>query len=52
MTGRVNAYRIARAVQDVRSLSTPERALRRAKNKAVGRALGRAGIWRLLWGRR
>ena len=29
----------------------PHRIARRAKNKIVGRAMARAGLWRLLWGR-
>jgi hypothetical protein len=27
----------------------PERVVRRGKNVIVGRALGRAGLWRRLW---
>jgi hypothetical protein len=27
----------------------PRRITLRAKNKILGRALGRAGLWRLLW---
>jgi len=46
-------YRTARLVNDVSAitLGNPHRIARRAKNKIVGRAMARAGIWRLLWGR-
>lgn len=43
-------FQLARLVADLQALTSPRRALRRAKNKAVGRLLGRAGIWRRLWG--
>jgi len=44
-------YAAARLANDVSTLATgnPRRIARRAKNKIVGRALGRAGLWRLLW---
>ena len=42
-------YRAARISNNLSSLSNPRRAVRRAKNVAVGRALGRAGVWRKLW---
>ena len=44
-------YRTARLANDVSVLTSgnPRRITRRAKNKIVGRALARAGIWRLLW---
>ncbi|WP_249009264.1 hypothetical protein [Conexibacter sp. DBS9H8] len=48
-------YRAARLSSDVhaaqRSLETgdPTYAARRAKNVVVGRALGKAGVWRKLW---
>lgn len=45
----MNLFRLARLVQDLKSLSSPKRAVRRAKNKVVGRVLGRAGFWRWLW---
>lgn len=45
----MNLFRLARLVQDLKSLSSPKRAVRRAKNKVVGRVLGRAGVWRWLW---
>lgn len=45
-------YRAARVANDVSTLASgnPHRIARRARNKIVGRALGRAGIWRALWG--
>lgn len=42
-------YRLARLSADARSLRSPETAARRLKNKAIGRALGRAGVWKTLW---
>jgi hypothetical protein len=44
-------YAAARLANDVTTLASgnPHRIARRAKNKIVGRALGRAGLWRLLW---
>jgi hypothetical protein len=44
-------YAAARLANDVSTLASgdPRRLARRAKNKIVGRALGRAGLWRLLW---
>ncbi|HKV32462.1 MAG TPA: hypothetical protein VJT14_15765 [Candidatus Dormibacteraeota bacterium] len=44
-------YAAARLANDVSTLASgnPQRITRRAKNKIVGRALGRAGLWRLLW---
>ena len=46
-------YRTARLANDVSAIRSgnPHRIARRAKNKIVGRAIARAGIWRLLWGR-
>ena len=45
-------YRAARLANDVSTIASgnPHRIARRARNKIVGRALGRAGLWRLLWG--
>lgn len=45
-------YRAARLANDVSTVASgnPHRIARRARNKIVGRALGRAGIWRALWG--
>jgi hypothetical protein len=44
-------YAAARLANDISTLASgdPRRIARRAKNKIVGRALGRAGLWRLLW---
>ncbi|WP_249021045.1 hypothetical protein [Conexibacter sp. S30A1] len=42
-------YGAARISNNLGSLSSPTRAARRAKNVALGRALGRAGVWRKLW---
>lgn len=43
-----SAFKVARASATVRSVSTGKVG-RRAKNVAVGRALGRAGVWRRMW---
>ena len=44
-------YKLSRLSADVSALSSgkPSKILRRGKNKVVGRALGKAGIWRRLW---
>jgi len=44
-------YAAARLANDVSTLASgdPRRIARRAKNRIIGRALGRAGLWRLLW---
>lgn len=44
-------YRAARFSNDVSVLASgdPDRILRRARNKAKGRLLRRAGFWRWLW---
>lgn len=44
-------FRIARTADDVSAIASgkPTRIQRRAKNRILGRALGRAGLWRLLW---
>jgi hypothetical protein len=44
-------YAAARLLNDISTLASgdPRRIARRAKNKIIGRALGRAGLWRLLW---
>jgi hypothetical protein len=41
----------ARITDDVEAAAfgNPKRIARRAKNVALGRALGRAGVWRRLW---
>jgi hypothetical protein len=48
---RQSLYRSARILGDVQAVASgnPKRITRRAKNKLVGRALGRAGFWRSLW---
>jgi len=47
-----NLYRAARLTNDVSVLTSakPNRMARRARNKIVGRAMARSGLWRLLWG--
>jgi hypothetical protein len=44
-------YSAARLANDVSVLASgnPNRIARRVKNRIVGRALARAGLWRLLW---
>ncbi|HEY7926907.1 MAG TPA: hypothetical protein VIG86_05735 [Candidatus Dormibacteraeota bacterium] len=44
-------YRAARISNNLSAIASgnPRRIARRAKNIAVGRALGRGGIWRRLW---
>ena len=44
-------YKAARLSADMRAISSgsPHRIARRARNKIVGRALGRAGVWAWLW---
>ena len=44
-------YAAARLANDVSTLASgnPHRIVRRVKNKIIGRALGRAGLWRWLW---
>ena len=44
-------YRAARLANDISTLASgnPKRITRRAKNKILGRAMGRAGLWRMLW---
>jgi hypothetical protein len=44
-------YRFARAANDIETIASgdPKRVARRVKNKTLGRALGRGGIWRRLW---
>ena len=41
----------ARAVRRSVETGNPYYAARRARNIAVGRAMGRAGLWRGLWGK-
>jgi muconolactone delta-isomerase len=44
-------YRASRTSRDLKALSTGNwrRIVRRAKNKVVGRALARSGMFRRLW---
>ena len=48
-TGRL--YRAARISNNLGALASgnPRRVARRARNVTLGRALGRAGLWRRLW---
>jgi hypothetical protein len=48
---RRSLYRSARMLGDAEALGSgnPKRITRRAKNKLLGRALGRSGFWRSLW---
>jgi hypothetical protein len=48
---RRSLYRSARTLEDVEAVvsGNPKRIGRRAKNKIVGRLLGRSGFWRFLW---
>jgi hypothetical protein len=51
MTLTSQLYKAARRSATARALASgdPKRIVRRAKNVAVGRALGRAGVWGRLW---
>ncbi len=44
-------YRMARLANDASVLASgnPHRIARRTRNVVLGRALGRAGLWRALW---
>lgn len=44
-------YRAARLSNNISAVASgkPRRVVRRAKNVAVGRALGKAGFWGRLW---
>lgn len=45
-------YRAARLSASARAVASgsPKRVATRGKNLLVGKALGRAGVWRKLWG--
>jgi hypothetical protein len=45
-------YKAARLANDVSTVASgnPKRIARRARNKAVGRGLARASVWKKLWG--
>ncbi len=45
----MNWYKFARVMNDLSAILNPKRAPRRLRNKIVGRALGRVGVWRRLW---
>ena len=49
LTGQL--FRAARISDDLAAAASgnPRRIARRAKNVTLGRALGRAGLWRRLW---
>jgi hypothetical protein len=51
MSLRSSLYRSARLLGDIQAVASgsPKRITRRAKNKLVGRVLGRSGLWRFLW---
>jgi len=44
-------FRAARVSATTRAVASgnPRRVVRRAKNVALGKALGRGGVWRRLW---
>lgn len=46
-------YRTARIVNTASTIASghPKRIARRGKNIILGRALGRAGVWKRLWGK-
>jgi len=46
---RRKLYGAARILGDVEAARSPRGAARRIKNRAVGRVLGRTGVWRRLW---
>ncbi len=41
-------YRALRVYRNIYALTSPRRAVRRAKNIVVARALGKLGFWRLM----
>ena len=44
-------FKLARFGADAKAITSgsPKRVARRAKNKAIGRLLGKGGVWRRLW---
>jgi hypothetical protein len=42
-------FKLARLSADIRAARSPTTLARRVKNKAVGRLLAHAGVWRRLW---
>lgn len=44
-------YRAARVSNNISAVASgkPKRVVTRSKNIVIGRALGRAGVWRRLW---
>lgn len=44
-------YRTARLANNISVLASgnPHRIARRARNVIIGRAMARAGVWRMLW---
>jgi len=44
-------FRAARLTDDIQAAASgnPRRIVRRARNVALGRTMGRAGTWRRLW---
>lgn len=49
-SGLYKAARLSSTISEVAS-GNPRRVVRRAKNITIGRALGKAGFWRQLWGK-
>lgn len=51
-SAREHLYLAARVLGDVAAVTSgsPRKVARRAANHGIGRALGRAGVWRALWG--
>jgi len=49
MTLTSTLFKLARLSADVCAVRSPTSAARRVKNKAIGRLLARAGVWRRLW---
>lgn len=51
MKARGLLYTLARILGDLGAVTSgkPDKVVRRVKNKAVGRAISKAGGWRKLW---